>query len=689
MNHSARSNGKNRRRLAMAASVASVMLAGHASAQVLYWDINGPTSGLGGAGNWDLTTSNWSTDPVGQVATQTWAANNTAVFSAGATSTGTFTVTVPSGVTIPGVNGIIFEEGVVTLAGGSGTSALNLNTGAVFAHGNVGSTANSRTHTINVNLTGSGGMTYATNYTAASTGTFIIGGNNTYTGQTLIRGVTPATAAQAAFLVLRPTTTNAFGPSGVGNEIVFGPGIDGGFLTSAALSRLEITNGQTWTKDITLTGGGLTSTSLGQLSLVSGAGTWAGNITVSGAVNVAASNQVGIGAQGTSTLHITGQMFSPVPAGSTWAKVGTGTVALHTASPSYSGFNRVFNGVLDVRADGALGLPAIPGLVEQGVIINALSGSNPTVAFTNNVNYATYEIITTGGSSPGLGFNNLGMIHGGAGSNRYAGDLRMGGPLIFGEVNCSIGVDPNGTFELAGKLWASAANNDVTPRRILKIGGGTLVISGENNGFDGQLTDPNNPSNPAPFPQYAMRGTVVINEGTLVLRSSSPTGGSLKGNENGAAQVPGSFNFQINPGGTFFLDNSLAVNTDRLGSTARALLTGGNLQLGGNATTPVTQSIPGGVAPASYSLLTVTTPGAATTLDLGNVTRDSRGTALVRGTGTANARIVSGGDFGTNVGGGGGSGSPLIGIIPALVGDSSISGTGTDLVTNDPTLGLR
>lgn len=692
MDRSARANrSQNNRKLAHAAAAASMlMLSGAASAQILYWDLNGATLGIGGAGTWDTTTANWSTDPLGQVATQAWATGNIAQFSAGTTSTGTFTVTVPSGVSIPGVNGIVFEEGVVTIAGADATANLAMSASATFQHGAIGSTAFSRTNTLSVNMSGdSPAFRHAFN---SGIGTFILNNANTFTGTLSIAGaLAPAGTNQTSAIVLDVRNANALGTS----VVEFGVATNS-FTTTAGNSQMLISGGLTLNNSIILTGNGLRA-SQGQLSAVSGVNTWNGTITINGASNVESNQLASIGAQTGATLIINGQITNApgagsLTAGTCYTKVGAGTVVLATANPGFVGFNRIFNGVLKVTADGALGAPSVPGLVEQGVILNALNAS-PTLAFGGNVDYNTYEVITTGGQAPGLGNNGLGMIHSSDGNNRFAGDLRLGGPSTGSgaslRINSSIGVAAGSTLDLAGKIFASSATSDVTPRIIRKIGAGTLVISGENNGADGQLEDPNNPGSPAPFPQYATRGTMQVDEGTLVLRSASATGGSLKGNELGASIDPGSMDFRVNPGATLFVDNSLAVNTDRFGSNAQALLTGGNFQLGGNASTAVTQSMPGGVRLASYSTMTVTTPGATTTLDLGSSGRDGRGTGLVRGMNGTSTQITSGGEFSANVGGGGGGGSPLIGIVPSLVGDASATGSGTDFVTYDVTNGLR
>src|SRR3954469_4644969 len=54
-----------------------------------YWDIDGGTSGAGGAapgGAWE--SSFWSSDPAGAVATTTWTSGDSALFSSGTGASG-------------------------------------------------------------------------------------------------------------------------------------------------------------------------------------------------------------------------------------------------------------------------------------------------------------------------------------------------------------------------------------------------------------------------------------------------------------------------------------------------------------------------------------------------------------------------------------------------------------------------
>ena len=166
----------------------------------LWWDINGAASGAGGSapsGNWDLVTKNWNTDSFGASATTTWTAGDAAAFAAGTDATGAYTVTIPTGVMIPGVNTITTEEGNVTIACADSTSGLVL-TGGTITLANAA--------TISASIGGSAGL-----IASGGTGTLTLSGSNSFSGQTQI--------LSAGRIVL--TNSNALGSSDPASNIVF------------------------------------------------------------------------------------------------------------------------------------------------------------------------------------------------------------------------------------------------------------------------------------------------------------------------------------------------------------------------------------------------------------------------------------------------------------------------------------
>lgn len=143
---------------------------------VLYWDVNGPAIGAtddfsGSAeGTWG-SGNTWNSVVDGTGATTAWIPGAAAVFSAGDNAYGQFTVTINGTQT---ADFLSFEDGYVTLGGGT----LNLGNadGTRVTDGMIG--------TINSVLAGTTGLLYD------GPGTLELGGNNTYTGATEIRGGT-------------------------------------------------------------------------------------------------------------------------------------------------------------------------------------------------------------------------------------------------------------------------------------------------------------------------------------------------------------------------------------------------------------------------------------------------------------------------------------------------------------------
>ena len=148
----------------------------------LYWDSDDATPGAGGAtptGTWG-TDSYWSTSADGDLATGAWTAGEIAVFAAGADAIGTYTVTATGAIDI---GGLTFEEGDVTISGGSlrlvSNSAVAVSSGTSTLDTAIAEDIAGRT------LTKSGG------------GTLVLSGTNTYSGGTVLEGGMLVFAADA------------------------------------------------------------------------------------------------------------------------------------------------------------------------------------------------------------------------------------------------------------------------------------------------------------------------------------------------------------------------------------------------------------------------------------------------------------------------------------------------------------
>lgn len=158
-------------RISAVVPVLGVLLAGSLGAWATdyFWDLNGNTTGSGvgtTTGTWDGTTANWNDLLDGMNTPGVWSPGNVAVFAAGTDSTGTYAVTVSG---TQSVSGLRFEEGTVTLSGG--TISLTGATPSISVTG---------TQTISSVLAGGSG------FDKTGAGTLVVTGTNTLTGATTI-----------------------------------------------------------------------------------------------------------------------------------------------------------------------------------------------------------------------------------------------------------------------------------------------------------------------------------------------------------------------------------------------------------------------------------------------------------------------------------------------------------------------
>ncbi len=627
----------------------ATLAAGQAHAQ-LYWDTNGATPGASAttaaAGTWDLSSSLWTTDSTGSIAATTWTGPNTAVFSAGTNATGTYTVTVKAGTTIPNITGIKEEEGTVTLAAGDATSTLQL-TGA------SPTIANANGMTINAILNSS------TGFTKTSAGALTLGAANSITG-TINWNQGNVTVNDGG----------AFGPGGTGNQLIF--------AQSASAAVMTLKSGITVPEPVTLTGGG-TQVTGGQMVLNSGAATWSGDVNLNGATSTYVTSTAGIGVAAGATLTISGNIHNgtTTPGAGPWfVKNGAGNLVLSGTANDFAGSIRIGNGGLIIGASGPIGIASDPTQIAlfNGILLeNQGTGANPFVAFqgsilsAGNFGQANYKLLET--SAP-VGLGGL-LANGGApidnlsGANTFAGDISLGGtgsggPAGFVGVNAGIAVSA-GSLELSGKLYG----NSSALRNVPKVGPGELIITGNNDGTsNGSM-------------ETAVGGQFNVLAGTLTIAGLN---GQMQGGPNSVGD-PAPFNVIVAPGARFQLDNSRGVNVNRLLNNAVITIAGGEFQLNGNATN-VTNQTSYQLALSSTSLITVTSPGAMTTLDVGNIgnQRSGGGTVILRGisgpSGTAQI-LASDNLVGTPVAGD----NATLGIIPYAIGDASATGMGTDFVT--------
>lgn len=170
--------------------VASLLLASFSlwSTQVrgaiVYWDINGTAPGSSGSpvatGTWDAVSAFFNTDPTGGAggSLSAWNNGDTLVFGAGSNATQPYTVTV-AGTQL--IGGLTFEEGTLTLSGGT----LQLASASSFQ------VASGLTATVNSTVDG------AFNVSKTGNGRLVLGGTNSFSGNTLINAGTLSISSDA------------------------------------------------------------------------------------------------------------------------------------------------------------------------------------------------------------------------------------------------------------------------------------------------------------------------------------------------------------------------------------------------------------------------------------------------------------------------------------------------------------
>ena len=178
-------------------AVISCMTMSSSFAATFYWDNNNTTAGFGVAGAGGATwaqnsttpatgsnSARWKTDSTGVAsgsATQSTNANDVFNFGTSTNGLGTGTITVSGSVTMGNTN-YGSASGVITLTGGT----INFGAAKVI-------TVNNTTNTINSVVGGA-----ATSLTKAGAGTLVFGGDNTYTGSTIINAGTLALSASGS-----------------------------------------------------------------------------------------------------------------------------------------------------------------------------------------------------------------------------------------------------------------------------------------------------------------------------------------------------------------------------------------------------------------------------------------------------------------------------------------------------------
>jgi fibronectin-binding autotransporter adhesin len=353
-----------------------VLTVGPVAVQPLYWDLDGSMAGAGGAtptGTWDAGNTFWNATADGTSSTAAWTAGRTAAFAAGTNATGSYTVTVSGS---QDIGGLTFEEGTVTLTGG--TALRMIYDSAIFV-------ATNRTATIETPITQDA---TARQLTKIAPGTLVLSGSNAYTSNTVISaGVLsiPSIANAGA-----NSTLGAYPTAGAGGLLLNGgtfqytgssTSSDRGF-TLAANSTVDVNPASTTLSlgacslgafTLSVKGGNGSSLGLGALTLTGAATLYATNASLTVA-SVTAANQNLI-LDGTSTGNaVTGVIGTGT---GTLTKNGIGTWTL-AGTNTYTGTTTINAGTL---------------LLNGGVVSNGstfyLSGTLSSLALTNGARFIT------------------------------------------------------------------------------------------------------------------------------------------------------------------------------------------------------------------------------------------------------------------------------------------------------------
>ena len=206
-----------------------------------YWDRNGATAGAGGTtptGTWDAS-ANWNVASDGTGSTIAWIPGQTATFAAGADAGGIYNVTVSG---TQDISGLTFEEGTVTLTGGT---ALRLvaNSVADVAAGltaTITTVISQDTTPRSLTKTGDGALT-------------VFNSNNTFGGGTFVNAGTIKVDGLA-------NGGNPLGALGGGNVTVNNNGI-----ISVGAANSLVGYGASATKTITINSGGTITNPVGSV----------------------------------------------------------------------------------------------------------------------------------------------------------------------------------------------------------------------------------------------------------------------------------------------------------------------------------------------------------------------------------------------------------------------------------------
>lgn len=524
-----------------------------------------------GSGTLTLTASNTYTSPTtlsGGVLSVSTLGNGGANSGIGRSSNSASNLILDGG-TLQYTGATVSTDRRLTLTGNgggidaSGTGALTFSNTAAISYSGLGartltlSGSQTASNTLNLVLGDNGG---ATSLTKTGSGTWVLGGGNTYTGATSVSagalkaGVASVAGVSGAFgvgsaVTLSDTSGALLNITGYNTQVgsLAGGGTTGGNVVLGAATLTVGDSNSTSFGGVISGTGGITKTGSGTLTL-SGVNTFDGLATIS---------------QGTLATTSTGRLDN-----SATVKVASpGTFALGAddeiaslQEDTGSVGNVVLTGTLRVGGNGSSSfsgvISGVGGLTKAGTGTWTLSGNN-TYSGPTRVASGTLSVSSLG--NIGTGTSNLGQPT--AGTDRLSvegGVLQYTGTSSVSNRNFSLLSVTQSTIEVtnaAATLTLSGASAS-TDGGWIKTGAGTLILAGDN----------------------LYSGTTTVNAGTLQIGNGGTTG-SL-----GSGAVTNNASLVYNRSASTTLSNAISGSgslTATISGVSQALNMNGAVSLSG------------------------------------------------------------------------------------------------------------